>query len=45
MISWKFEDISPKKDGSIEKQLIKAGDGYSQPNEGAFVEGKCTHKK
>lgn len=39
MIEWKGEDISPKKDGGIEKFQIKAGEGYTTPNDGALVEG------
>ena len=39
VIGWKCEDISPKKDGSIERQLITAGEGYTYPNDGATVEG------
>ncbi|XP_063911396.1 FK506-binding protein 59 [Zophobas morio] len=38
VIGWKCEDISPKKDGSIERQLITAGEGYTYPNDGATVE-------
>lgn len=39
MISWSGEDISPKKDGGIERYQITPGEGYSSPNEGALVEG------
>ncbi|RZC35152.1 FKBP C, Metallophos, and/or TPR 11 domain containing protein [Asbolus verrucosus] len=38
VLGWKCEDISPKKDGGIERAQIKAGEGYTCPNDGAFVE-------
>lgn len=38
MISWKAEDISPSKDGSILRTIIKVGDGFSSPNDGATVD-------
>ena len=38
MISWRAEDISPKKDGSILRTIIKVGEGFSSPNEGATVD-------
>ncbi|XP_017783113.1 PREDICTED: FK506-binding protein 59 [Nicrophorus vespilloides] len=38
VISWKGEDLSPDKDGSIEKIQITAGDGYTTPNDEAMVE-------
>lgn len=40
VIDWIGEDISPQKDGTIERYQITAGEGYSTPNDGAFVEGK-----
>lgn len=40
VLEWKGEDLSLKKDGSIERIQIEAGEGYSTPNDGAFVEGK-----
>lgn len=41
MIDWKGEDLSPKKDGGIEKITIQSGEGYTTPNDGAIVEGEC----
>ncbi|XP_018331600.1 FK506-binding protein 59 isoform X2 [Agrilus planipennis] len=38
VIDWKLEDISPDKDGSIQRQQIISGEGYSSPNDGALVE-------
>lgn len=38
VLGWKGEDISPKKDGTIERLQIKSGDGYDMPNDGALVE-------
>lgn len=31
--------MSPKKDDGIEKFIVKAGEGYTTPNDGAVVEG------
>lgn len=39
VLGWKGEDISPLKDGAIERCQIKAGDGFTSPNDGALVEG------
>lgn len=38
VISWKCEDLSPKHDGGIERQQIKAGEGHTCPKDGATVE-------
>lgn len=38
VLGWKGEDLSPKKDGSIERFQITAGEGYSTPNDGGLVE-------
>lgn len=38
MISWKAEDLSPKKDGSILRTILEVGEGFSYPNEGATVD-------
>lgn len=38
MISWKAEDLSPKKDGSILRTIIESGEGFSSPNESATVD-------
>lgn len=38
MISWKKEDVSPKKDGSILKNILEVGVGFSCPNDGATVD-------
>ncbi|GJQ77441.1 FKBP59 [Trypoxylus dichotomus] len=40
VIGWKGEDLSPGKDGGIERLQITPGDGYSTPNDGAMVEVK-----
>ncbi|KRT84338.1 hypothetical protein AMK59_1342, partial [Oryctes borbonicus] len=40
VISWKGEDLSPGKDGDIERLQITLGDGFSTPNDGAMVEVK-----
>ncbi|KAK9710731.1 FKBP-type peptidyl-prolyl cis-trans isomerase [Popillia japonica] len=40
VLGWKGEDLSPSKDGGIERLQLTAGDGYSTPNEGAIVEVK-----
>ncbi|KAK4887688.1 hypothetical protein RN001_003959 [Aquatica leii] len=37
IIGWKGEDLSPKKDGGIERFIIEAGQGYATPNDGAYV--------
>lgn len=39
VIDWKGEDLSPGKDGGIEKLQITPGEGYSNPNDGAVCEG------
>lgn len=39
VIEWTGEDLSPKKDGGIEKFIVKAGEGYTTPNDGAVVDG------
>ncbi|CAG9839505.1 unnamed protein product [Diabrotica balteata] len=38
VLSWKGEDLSPNKDGGIERIQVTAGEGYSTPNDGAQVE-------
>lgn len=37
VLDWRGEDISPKRDGGIERYQIKAGDGFGTPNDGALV--------
>ena len=37
MIDWTGEDLSPEKDGAIERLQIKAGEGFSSPTDGAVV--------
>lgn len=39
MIDWKGEDLSPEKDGSIERFVITAGKGYATPAEASLVRG------
>lgn len=45
MISWKAEDLSPKRDGGILRTIIESGEGFSSPNDGATVDihltGEC----
>ncbi|KAB0799943.1 hypothetical protein PPYR_07823 [Photinus pyralis] len=38
VLEWEGEDLSPKKDKSIERFIIDGGEGYTSPNEGAQVE-------
>lgn len=38
MISWKAEDLSPKKDGGILRTIIEVGEGFSSPNDGSTVD-------
>ncbi|KAK5644086.1 hypothetical protein RI129_007931 [Pyrocoelia pectoralis] len=38
VLGWEGEDLSPKKDGSIERFIVEAGEGYTTPNDGAQVE-------
>lgn len=38
LFDWKLEDVSKKKDGGILRRTIKAGTGYSSPNDEALVE-------
>lgn len=40
VLGWKGEDLSPNKDGSIERYQISAGEGYATPNDGALVDGE-----
>lgn len=35
------EDLSPNKDGGIERVQLIQGEGYTSPNVGAVVVGKC----
>ncbi|XP_043473738.1 peptidyl-prolyl cis-trans isomerase FKBP4 [Leptopilina heterotoma] len=48
MLSWTGMDISPDKDGSIEKILLRKGIDATSPNDGALVNvhlvGKCEDK-
>lgn len=37
-MDWSGEDLSPKKDGSIERFQITPGEGHSTLNDGAYVE-------
>ncbi|KAK9873037.1 hypothetical protein WA026_020772 [Henosepilachna vigintioctopunctata] len=38
LLGWKGEDLSRKKDGSIERITITPGEGFSTPNDGSLVE-------
>ena len=40
MIDWKGEDLSPEKNGNIERYQIVQGKDYITPQEGALVNGK-----
>lgn len=40
MIDWTGDDLSPDKDGSIEKFQITQGKDYVTPHEGALVNSK-----
>ncbi|XP_055638137.1 FK506-binding protein 59 isoform X2 [Toxorhynchites rutilus septentrionalis] len=37
MLGWKGEDLSPKSDRSIERFILKTGEGKKTPNDGALV--------
>ncbi|XP_058453687.1 FK506-binding protein 59 isoform X2 [Malaya genurostris] len=37
MLGWKGEDLSPKSDQSIERFVLKAGEGKKTPNDGGMV--------
>lgn len=45
LFEWKGEDISEKKDGSVIRHIVQAGEGYQTPNDGATVKvhyvGRC----
>lgn len=43
MIDWKGEDLSPDKDGSIERYQMIQGKDYITPQEGALVNGKYNY--
>ncbi|XP_045479905.1 peptidyl-prolyl cis-trans isomerase FKBP4-like [Harmonia axyridis] len=38
LINWQHEDISPKKDGGIRRNILSPGEGSETPNDGAEVE-------
>ncbi|XP_052066110.1 peptidyl-prolyl cis-trans isomerase FKBP4-like isoform X3 [Mytilus californianus] len=42
LFDWKGEDVSEDKDGSIIRSVIKKGEKYSNPNDGATVKVKYT---
>lgn len=35
------EDISEHRDGGVTRRVIRKGEGYRTPNEGATVDGMC----
>lgn len=40
MLDWRGEDLSPNKDGGIERvEVLTPGEGHTTPNDGALVEG------
>lgn len=39
MLGWMGEDISPNRDGSIERFIVESSEKKRTPNEGAFVKG------
>lgn len=39
MLGWSGMDISPDKDGSIEKNMLRKGTDMTSPNDGALVNG------
>lgn len=45
MIDWKGEDLSPDKDGSIERYQIVQGKDVIKPQDGALVNGEYNLKK
>lgn len=44
MIDWKGEDLSPEKDGSIERFVITAGKGFTTPADASLVNGEIIYK-
>ncbi|KAL3265474.1 hypothetical protein HHI36_009678 [Cryptolaemus montrouzieri] len=44
VLDWTGEDLSPKKDGGIERIQITPGEGYANPNDGALVQVHLTGK-
>ena len=40
MLGWSGMDVSPDKDGSIEKIQLKKETMITSPNDGALVDGK-----
>ncbi|XP_054744105.1 FK506-binding protein 59 isoform X1 [Anastrepha obliqua] len=44
MLGWKGEDVSPNKDGSIERYIVEVSDKKRSPGEGALVKAHITGK-
>ncbi|RXG58922.1 hypothetical protein Avbf_07082 [Armadillidium vulgare] len=40
LFQWRGEDLSSKKDGGIIRRIIKSGEGFRMPNDGAMVDGR-----
>lgn len=40
MLSWQTEDLSPKRDEGILRQVLQPGEGHATPNEWSTVDGK-----
>ncbi|XP_046665214.1 FK506-binding protein 59-like isoform X2 [Homalodisca vitripennis] len=38
MIDWQKEDLSPKKDGGILRNILQPGEGHATPNDGSMVD-------
>ncbi|KAB7503024.1 Peptidyl-prolyl cis-trans isomerase FKBP4 [Armadillidium nasatum] len=38
LFQWRGEDLSSKKDGGIIRRIIKSGEGFRMPNDGAMVD-------
>uniref|UniRef100_A0A1B6LHD6 peptidylprolyl isomerase n=1 Tax=Graphocephala atropunctata TaxID=36148 RepID=A0A1B6LHD6_9HEMI len=38
MIDWQKEDLSPKKDGGVLRNILQPGEGHATPNDGSMVD-------
>lgn len=43
MLGWRGEDVSPNKDGSIERFIVVSSDKKRSPAEGGLVKGKVNY--
>lgn len=39
LFEWQCEDLSPHKDGGIQRRILEVGEDYINPNDGATVDG------